>query len=119
MYISEFQFCFNIVYLHHITILYDLFYYSSWGKILDEFTNTVNPITQFCHSRHLLVHLQKPQKTPAIVLITTSVPSAVDIHQTSYVLYSQNTIQNDATITNNDKIQSCETPKIFIVFQLF
>ena len=26
-------------------------------------------------------------------------------------LYSQNTIQNDATITNNDNNHSCETPQ--------
>ena len=38
-----------------------------------------------------------------------SVPYATDKHQNKSVLYSQNTIQNDATIKNNDKIQSCET----------
>ena len=32
-------------------------------------------------------------------------------HQNNFVLYSQNIIQNDATITNNDDIQSCETAK--------
>ena len=40
-----------------------------------------------------------------------SVPSMTDKHQNNYVLYSQNTIQNDATITNNDGIQSFETEK--------
>ena len=34
-----------------------------------------------------------------------------DKNQNNCVLYSQNTIQNDATITNNDNIQSCETAK--------
>ena len=52
----------------------------------------------------------EPQTSSAIELTTTSVPSATDKHQNNYVLYSQNTIQNDATITNNDDIQSCETP---------
>ena len=53
----------------------------------------------------------EPQTSSAIELTTTSVPSATDKHQNNYVLYSQNTIQNDATITNNDDIQSCETAK--------
>ena len=34
-----------------------------------------------------------------------------DKHQNNYGLYSKNTIQNDASIKNNDDIQSCETPK--------
>ena len=53
----------------------------------------------------------EPQKYSAIVLTTTSVPSVTDKHQNNSVLYSQNIIQNDATITNNDNIQSCETAK--------
>ena len=32
-------------------------------------------------------------------------------HQNNSVFYSQNTIQNRATVTKNDNIQSCETPK--------
>ena len=48
----------------------------------------------------------KPQTSSAIELTTTSVPSVTDKHQNNPVLYSQNTIQNDATITNNDNIQS-------------
>ena len=40
-----------------------------------------------------------------------SVPYATDKHQNNSVLYSQNTIQNYTTITNNDYIQSCDTPK--------
>ena len=52
-----------------------------------------------------------PQTSSAIELTTTSVHSMTDKHQKQYVLYSQNTIQNDATITNNDDIQSCETAK--------
>ena len=47
-----------------------------------------------------------------------SVPSARDKHKKS-ILYSQNTIQNDATITNNDCIQSCETPKHILTYQPF
>ena len=46
----------------------------------------------------------EPQTSSAIELTTTSIPFATDNHQKKYVLYSQNTIQNDATITNNDDI---------------
>ena len=53
----------------------------------------------------------EPQKSSAIELTTTYVPFVTDKHQKKSVLYSQNTIQNDTTITNNDDIQSCETPK--------
>ena len=53
----------------------------------------------------------KPQTSSAIELTTTSVPFVTDKHQNHYVLYSKNTIQNDATIIKNDAIQSCETPK--------
>ena len=53
----------------------------------------------------------EPQTSSAIELTTTSVPYATEKHQKNSVLYSQNTIQNDATITKNDNIQSCETQK--------
>ena len=53
----------------------------------------------------------KPQTPSAIELTTTSVSSVIDKILNNYVLYSQNTIQNDATITNNDNIQYCETAK--------
>ena len=52
-----------------------------------------------------------PQTSSAIESTTTSDPSATDKHENNSVLYSQNTIQNDATITNNDDIQSCEKPR--------
>ena len=51
------------------------------------------------------------QTSSAIELTTMSVPSVRDKNQNNYVLYSQNTIQNDANITNNDDIQSCETER--------
>ena len=54
-----------------------------------------------------------------IKLTTTSVPSITDKHQNDSVLCSQNTAQNDATITNNDDIQSCETPNFFFKDQPF
>ena len=61
-----------------------------------------------------------PQKFSAIELTTTSVPSVRDKNQYNYVLYSQNTIHNDATITNNDDIQYCDTSrKKIIAFQPF
>ena len=53
----------------------------------------------------------EPQTSSAIELTTTSVPYATEKHQKNSVLYSQNTIQNDATITKNDDIQSCGTQK--------
>ena len=51
----------------------------------------------------------EPLTFSAIKLTTASVPSITYKHQNNYVLCSQNTIQNDATITNNDNIQPCET----------
>ena len=51
------------------------------------------------------------QTSSAIKLTTTSVPSITDKNQNNYVLCSPNTIQNDADITKNDNIQSCETQK--------
>ena len=45
----------------------------------------------------------------AIQLTTKFVPSINDKHQNNYVLCSQNTIHIDATITNNDDIESFET----------
>ena len=50
------------------------------------------------------------QTSPAIELTTKSIPSVTDTHQNNF-LYSQNTIHNYATITNNDDMQSCETAK--------
>ena len=44
---------------------------------------------------------------------TTSIPSVREKNQSNSVLYSQNTTQNCATITNNGIIQSCETPHNF------
>ena len=50
------------------------------------------------------------QKSYLINSIRTCVYSIIEKYQTSSVLCSQNTIQNDLNITNNDDIQSCETP---------
>ena len=61
----------------------------------------------------------EPQTSSAIELTTTYVPSVTDKNRNNYVLYSQNNIYNDATITNNDYIQSCDTEKIVIAFQSF
>ena len=44
------------------------------------------------------------QASPAIKLTTMSFPSVRDKNQNNSVLYSQNTIQNYASITNNDGI---------------
>ena len=48
------------------------------------------------------------QTSSAIKSTTTSVPSVRDKNQNNYVFYYQNTIQNDASITNTDNIQSCD-----------
>ena len=61
----------------------------------------------------------EPQKSSAIELTTTSAPSVKDNNQNNSILRYKNTINNDATITNNDDIQSCETPKQIIAFQPF
>ena len=58
-----------------------------------------------------VISSSEPQTSSAIELTTTSIPSITDKNKNTSVLYSQNTIQNDATITNNDNIQSCETAK--------
>ena len=47
------------------------------------------------------------QTSSAVKLTTTFVPYSRDKHQNNSIFYSQNTIQNDATITKNDDIQSC------------
>ena len=52
-----------------------------------------------------------PQTPSAIELTTTSVPSVRDKNKNNLVFYSQNTIRNDASITKNDDIQSCETTR--------
>ena len=69
----------------------------------------------------LISSSSEPQKSSAIKLTTMSVPSAAEKNQNNYVLYSQNTIQIDATITNNDNIQTFETQKKtkIIAFQPF
>ena len=38
-----------------------MFYYSSWAKTLNKFTNIVNPNSQLRRSIHLLVHSQLPK----------------------------------------------------------
>ena len=38
-----------------------MFYYSSWEKTLNEFTNTFKTNSQLCHSRQLLVCIQNPK----------------------------------------------------------
>ena len=53
----------------------------------------------------------EPQTFSDIKLTKTSVPSITDKHQNNYVLCSQKTTHNDATITNNEDIQSFETQK--------
>ena len=61
-----------------------------------------------------------PQTLSALKSTTTSVPSVTDKNQNNSVLYYQNTIQNDAKITNNDNIQYFETArKKIIAFQPF
>ena len=51
----------------------------------------------------------EPQTFSVIKSTITSVPSITDKHQNKFFFLE--TTHNDATITNNDDIQSCETPK--------
>ena len=51
------------------------------------------------------------QTSSSTSLTRTLVSSVIDKKQTNSVLCSQNTIQNDLNITNNDNIKSCETPR--------
>ena len=53
------------------------------------------------------------QTSYAVKLTTTSIPYIIDKHQDNSVLCYRNTIQNDATITNNADIQSCVTYQQF------
>ena len=52
-----------------------------------------------------------PQTLPAIKLPTTYVTSVGEKNQNNSVLYSQTTIQNDASIISNDNIQYFETER--------
>ena len=51
------------------------------------------------------------QISSATELTTTSAPYVRGKNQNNYIFYSQNTIQIDASIKNNDNIQSCETAR--------
>ena len=51
----------------------------------------------------------EPQTSSTIELTTMSIPTSTDKHYNNYTLCYKNTIQNYATITNNENIQSCET----------
>ena len=51
------------------------------------------------------------QKSYSIKLTITSVSYVIYKEQTDSVLCSQNIIQNDLNITNNDSIHSCEIPR--------
>ena len=51
-------------------------------------------------------------KTSSSIYSTrTCVSSIIDKEQTYSILCSQNTTQNDLRITNNNDINSCETPR--------
>ena len=52
-----------------------------------------------------------PQTSSSTELTAASVPSVRNKNQNNHVLYSQNTIQNGASIKNNCDIYSCETAK--------
>ena len=50
------------------------------------------------------------QASSSTALTRPSVSSVIYKEKTNSVFCSQNTIQNDLNITNNDDIKSCETP---------
>ena len=65
--------------------------------------NSTNQETSFSSSAS--------QTSSSIELTITCVSYITDKEQTDTVFCSQNTIQNDLNITNNDNINSCETPR--------
>ena len=82
----------------------------------------IGQIYKYSQSQLLTLSIKAPvisysesQTSSAIKLTTTFVPSITYKHQNNSVFCSQNTIQNDATITKNDDIQSCETKKTKIL----
>ena len=56
-----------------------------------------------------VIYYSASQKSQFIELTITSVSSVTD--KKNSVLCSENFIHNDFSITNNDNIQSCETPR--------
>ena len=59
-----------------------------------------------------IVSLSPEYQTYSYIYLTkTPFPSATNKHQNNSILYSQNNIYNDSTITNNVDIQFCETQK--------
>ena len=55
-----------------------------------------------------------PQSSSDIELTRNSVPSVREKNKINSILYYQNITQNDASITNNDDIQSYETARFFL-----
>ena len=98
--------------MHNITIIYFLIHNSSWEKTLNKMFKRGQYQLSTPPIKALISSSSEPQTFSAIKLTTTSVPSIRDKHQNNYVLCSQNTTKNDATISNNDDIQYCETQKI-------
>ena len=96
---------------HNITILYYLLYYSSWAKKLEKFTNTVNPNSQLCHSRHLLVHLQIPKHH--LISNEQQLLSLMLETKIKTILFCIPKIPSRMmqSITYNDDVQSCETSR--------
>ena len=75
----------------------------------------IGQIYKYSHSQLSTSSLKGPvssssntQTSSAIELTTTSVPSVTYKNQNNFVFYSQNIINNYATITNNDMMHSCE-----------
>ena len=84
------------------------FSHDKWAKTLDKCTNIFNTKSQLRYSSHLIVHPHLPkhhqlsnQQQRLSLLLETKIKKTG--------LYSQNTTQNDAKITNSDNIQSCGT----------
>ena len=59
-----------------------------------------------------------PQSSSDIELTRNSVPSVREKNKINSILYYQNITQNDASITNNDDIQSYETARFFFIIPI-
>ena len=75
------------------------------------FRNIVNPNSQLHQSRNQFFSYSASQTLSSIKLTITSASYIIDKEQNNCIFCSQSNINNDLNVTNNDNVQSCETPK--------
>ena len=118
MYISKFRFYCNILYC---TILPFYIFNSQFimGKDIGLIYKHSQSQLSTSSIKVPISSSSEPQTFSAVKLTTTSFPSITEKHQNNSILCSQNTTQNDAIITNNDDILSCEKENKKLTFQQF